>query len=196
MKVVFVIVQYGHLIIEPAVPSAESIDTGAVGNDWVRSCRNNSRCQGGAEKRVSGSPGLAASTPVHGIGWVTCLTDVNCLRHRKRTFGKVEWVLGHCLWRWAKRRHPGKSSQWIDRRYWHPIGGRKVFAADSGKRTRDGNVLWWQLVLPSSITIRRHVKIKAAANPFDPQWSDYFDDRAFFKQFGCHRQKTGYKPSR
>ena len=34
---------------------------------------------------------------------------------------------------------------------------------------------------PSDTKIRRHVKIKAEANPLDPQWRDYFEDRAFFK---------------
>ena len=69
MKAAFVIVQYEHLIIEPAVPSAESIGPGATGNGWVRSGRNNSRSPIGAETSASNSPGLAASRPVRGIGW-------------------------------------------------------------------------------------------------------------------------------
>jgi RNA-directed DNA polymerase len=113
----------------------------------------------------------------------------------KRTFWKVEWALGYCLWRWAKSRHPGKSAQWITRRYWHPLDGRKVFAADMGKRAQDGTIEWWRLVLPTTIAIRRHVKVKAAANPFDPQWRNYFEDRAFFKVFGIHRSQAELEPS-
>jgi hypothetical protein len=30
------------------------------------------------------------------------------------------------------------------------------------------------------------VKIKAAANPFDPQWRNYFEEREFFKWYGVH----------
>ena len=43
----------------------------------------------------------------------------------KGTFKKVEWVLWHSLWRWARRRHSGKRSRWLIQRYWHPLGGKK-----------------------------------------------------------------------
>jgi len=113
----------------------------------------------------------------------------------KRTFKKVQWALGSCLWQWAKRRHPGKSAKWIASRYWHQLGDRQVFAADTGKRATDGSILWWRFILPTDISIRRHVKVKAAANPFDPQWYDYFEERRFFKRFGIHRKEAGLKPS-
>ena len=108
-----------------------------------------------------------------------------------RTFRKVEWVLWQSLWRWAKRRHPGKSLNWIASRYWHRLGDRKVFAADTGKRTSDGQTVWMRLVNPAQTAIRRHVKIKADANPFDPRWRDYFEDRVFLKWYGVHRAKAG-----
>ena len=56
-----------------------------------------------------------------------------------------------------------------------------MFAADTGERTSDGKPNWWRLVMPTDIKIQRHVKVKRDANPFDPQWRDYFEDRAFFK---------------
>ena len=111
------------------------------------------------------------------------------------TFKKVEWVLRNSLWRWAKHRHPEKGAQWIFQRYWHPLGGRKVFAADTGKRTPGGKPLWLKLVNPTQISIRRHVKIRAEANPFAPCWWDYFEDRTFFKRFGIHRREAGLNPS-
>jgi hypothetical protein len=33
------------------------------------------------------------------------------------------------------------------------------------------------------------------ANPFDPKWRDYFEDRAFFKWFGVHRSEAPVKKS-
>ena len=111
------------------------------------------------------------------------------------TFRKVEWVLRNSLWRWAKRRHRGKSAQWVFQRYWQPLGGEKVFAADTGKRMPGGKPLWLKLVNPTEIGIRRHVKIRAEANPFAPCWRAYFEDRAFFKKFGIHRREAGLKPS-
>jgi RNA-directed DNA polymerase len=111
------------------------------------------------------------------------------------TFKKVEWVLRNSLWRWAKRRHRDKSAQWVFQRYWHPLGGEKVFAADTGQRAPGGKPLWLKLVNPTQTGIRRHVKIRAAANPFAPGWRAYFEDRAFFKKFGIHRREAGLKPS-
>jgi hypothetical protein len=39
--------------------------------------------------------------------------------------------------------------------------------------------------------IRRHVKIRRDANPFDPQWRDYLKESAFHKKFGITRQQAG-----
>jgi RNA-directed DNA polymerase len=113
----------------------------------------------------------------------------------KWTFKKVEWVLWHSLWRWARRRHSGKGSRWLIQRYWHRIGDKQVFAADSGKRMSNGKPIWLRLVTPVEISIRRHLKIRGEANPFDPRWWAYFEDRAFFKKFGIHRREAGLKPS-
>jgi RNA-directed DNA polymerase len=113
----------------------------------------------------------------------------------KRVFKKVEWVLWHCLWRWAKRRHPGKGHRWRVQRYWHLIGDKQVFAVSTGERTPSGQPLWFKLVQPTQISIRRHVKIRSAANPFAPSWFAYFEDRAFFKRFGIHRREAGLVPS-
>lgn len=113
----------------------------------------------------------------------------------KGTFKKVEWALWHSLWRWARRRHSGKRSRWLIQRYWHPLGGRNRFATATGKRTPGGKPLWLKLVSPTEISIRRHVKIRGEANPFDPRWRAYMEDRAFFRKFGIHRREAGLKPS-
>ena len=84
---------------------------------------------------------------------------------------------------------PHKSSRWIASQYWHRLNGRKVFAAQNGQRTRDGQTVWLRLVNPAETKIRRHVKIKAAANRFDPHWRSYFEERAFFKWYGVHRHE-------
>lgn len=119
-------------------------------------------------------------------GWV------NYHRHivANRAFATVEWVLWHSLWRWAKRRHSGKGSRWIIQRYWRPIGGKKVFAVDTGERMPNGKPVWLKLVNPMETSIRRHLKIRGGANPFDPRWSAYLEDRAFFKKFGIHRREA------
>jgi hypothetical protein len=55
--------------------------------------------------------------------------------------------------------------------------------------------VWLKLVYATDTKIRRHVKIRAEANPYDPDWRNYFVERAFFKKFGIHRQEAGIKPS-
>lgn len=122
------------------------------------------------------------------LGWV------NYHRHivATRTFRKVDLVIWHCLRRWARRRHHSKSTDWILRKYWHPVGGRSWrFAADNGKRTSEGKIEWLKLVCANKTIIRRHLKIKAEANPFDPCWRSYFEDRAFFKKLGLHLHEAG-----
>jgi len=125
-------------------------------------------------------------------GWANYHRHVSA----RATFWRVDHEIWQALWRWAKRRHPKKGSRWIWKRYFHFIGsstGR--FAADSGERLDSREIVWLQLVKASETPIRRLVKIRAEANPFDPYWSEYFEERAFFKKFGIHRHEAGIKPS-
>jgi len=125
-------------------------------------------------------------------GWVNYHRHIVALQ----TFKNVEKALWHTLWRWAKRRHPGRPHGWIARQYWR-FGGRRAweFAADTGERTPAGQPVWLRLVYPTETKIRRHVKIRADANPLDPQWRGYFEDRAFFKKLGIHRHEAGLSKS-
>jgi RNA-directed DNA polymerase len=38
-----------------------------------------------------------------------------------------------------------------------------------------------RLVNPSDIPIKRYVKVKSDANPFDPRWRVYFESRKRFR---------------
>ncbi len=102
----------------------------------------------------------------------------------KAAFAKVEMEIKNSLWFWAKRRHRNKTVQWITRRYWHQLDGWKVFAVDTGKCSSDGKVIWLKLFSPVRVPIRRHIKIKSDANPFDQNWRPYFEHRSVIKRFG------------
>jgi RNA-directed DNA polymerase len=114
----------------------------------------------------------------------------------KEAFERVDFEIWHAVWRWARRRHSSKGNRWVTKRYFHSIGGRNsMFAADTGERTSEGKPIWFKLVYASETKIRRHVKIRADANPFSPDWQDYFEERAFRKKFGIHRHEAGIKTS-
>lgn len=91
------------------------------------------------------------------------------------TFGVAQTRIWQSLWRWAKRRHPNKGRRWVAQRYWRLGKPKWVFATQ--ERQRDGTRKWVTLQNLAAVTIRRHAKVKADANPFDPKWESYFEER-------------------
>lgn len=94
----------------------------------------------------------------------------------KKTFSTVDHAIFEMLWRWAKRRHPTKGRRWVKEKYFHEIGSRKwAFSGEiEGKK---GEVLVIHLMEAAKIPIRRHRLIQGEANPYDPAWEAYFDER-------------------
>lgn len=102
-----------------------------------------------------------------------------------KTFRKVDHEIWFNLWRWAKWRHPNKTHGWIAKRYWRSVGGSNwAFAVETGERTKSGKPMIVRLALATDTKIRRHIKIRSDANPFDPRCDRYFEDRAFLKARG------------
>jgi RNA-directed DNA polymerase len=97
-----------------------------------------------------------------------------------KVFSYIDWRVYHMLWRWARRRHQNRSKHWIANRYWrvHPGGPWRftaVWKEKSGKRYE------LRLFHLSELPIRRHLKIRSAANPYSPSWQDYFAQRLAVK---------------
>ena len=94
----------------------------------------------------------------------------------KGTFKKVDHLIWKQLWQWACRRHPDKSRTWVKKRYFAQESNRNwVFRATV--KDDQGNSTYVRLVEASDVPIRRHRKIRADANPFDPSWDEYFAKR-------------------
>ncbi|OEZ53681.1 group II intron-encoded protein LtrA [Janthinobacterium sp. HH103] len=90
----------------------------------------------------------------------------------KQTFSRLESLLFWRLMRWAKRRHPTKSADWIRKKYWRTVGNRHwVFACQID--TEFGNKATMELYSLAGTAIERHIKIKGAFNPYDPSWEMY-----------------------
>ena len=101
----------------------------------------------------------------------------------KESFKFVDNEIWLSLWRWAKRRHPDKSPIWIKKKYFKTVGNRNwVFAAgDTERFYPDGKPHVASLFRAFNIPIRRHVKIRGEANPFDPEIETYFEERMMLK---------------
>jgi RNA-directed DNA polymerase len=91
------------------------------------------------------------------------------------TFSHIDYMVWTKLWRWARRRHPNKGVNWIKNRYFERQGSRDwIFACANMPDDLKYRPILFTL---TSIGIKRHVKIQGAANPFHPNWSEYFDRR-------------------
>jgi RNA-directed DNA polymerase len=83
------------------------------------------------------------------------------------TFSKVGYAIWRKLWRWARRRHSDKEGT----RSW-------VFAASERVK---GRMVIYRLYAVNRTKIVRHVRIREEANPFDPRWERYFEQRSLSK---------------
>jgi RNA-directed DNA polymerase len=126
-------------------------------------------------RRNSGAPADALIRQLNPVirGWA------NYHRHvvAKRAFSRADHAIFRLLWKWARRRHPRKGARWVKRRYFDRVGTRDWwFFAD--KQTRGGRTIRLRLVHATATPIRRHVKVRCEANPYDPADYEYFESRS------------------
>ena len=90
----------------------------------------------------------------------------------KETFNYVDYRVWKLLWKWCRRRHLNRHKRWIKGKYFKRVGSRNwTFSGvlPSGQLTT--------LIYASDIPIRRHTKIRAESNPYDPKDEIYFESR-------------------
>lgn len=108
-------------------------------------------------------------------GWVNYYK--NCVA--SDTFRKADYLIFEKLWQWAKRRHPKKGKYWIADRYFTRVKNRNwCFVANFKKGKTDDRIALKRLY---DTKITRYVKVKGEANPFDPEWTEYFEKRKTYK---------------
>ena len=90
----------------------------------------------------------------------------------KTTFSKIDHILTNQLKRWSYRRHTNKSREWIKNKYFIKVGNRDWIFGFKYKDCEKGAI--FTLMKLADIPIRRHVKVKCEANPYDPTWDAYF----------------------
>ncbi len=93
-----------------------------------------------------------------------------------RTFARVDDLIFRKLWHWARRRHATKGARWVKEKYFTRRGHDDwVFhgiAVDGLGRKQP-----IYLYNTAQTGIRRHVKVQGKANPYDPTWECYFEER-------------------
>jgi len=144
----------GKLLIKPSKQSVE---------DFLAKVRATIK----ANQHVSAGQLVGILNPMI-RGWA------NYHRHvvSKKIFQKVDHEIVQALWRWAKRRHRNKSARWVRAKY---FGRNWVFFGQV--RDRDDTRRRVELFRAAKVPIVRHVKVRAAANPYDPKWERYFEKR-------------------
>jgi len=156
----------GKLLIKPAQKSAKRL------LNRVRETIN-------SDRHVSAGLLIARLNPII-RGWAQYHRHVVS----KHIFGKIDHEIFQAIWRWAKRRHPNKGKRWVKQKYFRMIGGRDwVFYGDlDGKELR--------LFSATRVAIKRHIKIRGQANPYDPNWELYFEERLAAKMV---KDLVGYR---
>ena len=90
----------------------------------------------------------------------------------KETFTRMEYLIFRSLWRWAKRRHRGKNTEWVRKKYFASVGTRNwVFGTNALDKA--GERYWMELYSIPSMPIRRHTKVRGDYHPFDPAQEMY-----------------------
>lgn len=102
----------------------------------------------------------------------------NYYRHvvSSKVFSKLDDAIFKTLYRWVRRRHQNQNASGCYEKYFkHPMPVRWWLHAKN--RTTDGKVMLTKLFKLSKVKIRRHLKIKAAATPYDSAYTSYFSQR-------------------
>jgi len=102
------------------------------------------------------------------------------LYHRHAVSGEIFHAVDHeifkAIWSWSQRRHRNKTRWWIKEKYFPDTGpNRWVFTGVL--KNDEGQTKVVRLFAASSVRIERHTKIRAEANPYDPAWEPYFENR-------------------
>jgi RNA-directed DNA polymerase len=98
----------------------------------------------------------------------------------KRTYAYVDDQIFHMTWKWCLRRHPHKPRKWVKDKYFKRFGNVDwVFTG--GLKDGKGGSRPICLQAAARVSIQRHVKICGGANPYDPEWEEYFEERLYRK---------------
>lgn len=106
------------------------------------------------------------------VGWCNYYKNVVS----SQTFSHIDYRVFKLITFWTRRRHPNKGKYWINRKYFTSYGLNN-WRFHANFKDKNGIVKPVLLKLASHTNIKRHVKIRGAANPFNPEYKTYFEQR-------------------
>lgn len=93
-------------------------------------------------------------------GWCNYYSSVTS----KKIFSRLYSLVFHKLLKWGKRRHRQKGMKWVISKYFHTVKGDNwIFSTRNG----DSDLI---LRKHNDTAIKRYVKVKGKASPFDGNW--------------------------
>jgi len=90
-----------------------------------------------------------------------------------KAFNRIDSYVFEQLWRMVKRRHQNKTKGWLFKKYWS-AAGKHLFSITHNYKEKTRILKVFRV---SSLGIKRHIKIKADANPYLPEFGYYFWQR-------------------
>lgn len=93
----------------------------------------------------------------------------------KEIFCDIDKVVFDTIWRMLRGKHPNKNVTWIREKYFAQIGTRN-WCFFCKVQTQKGPKLY-TLTRAAYTPIRRHIKIKGRATPYDSDFEDYLNRR-------------------
>ena len=114
----------------------------------------------------------------------------NYYRHAvsSRAFNSIDHYVFQTIWRELRRRHPKKSASWKRVQYFPPKGrNRWILSGEEREKHRNRRHFLFQM---GSLKIKRHIKLKSKATPFDPAYTEYLRRRGGIKKTTRIREKV------
>lgn len=111
------------------------------------------------------------------VGWC------NYYRHSvaSKVFSYVDGQIFKALWRSLRKKHSNKGANWIYQKYFQNHRSSRKWQFHAKIKDSKQNTAYIDLKKAGDTKIKRHIKIREEANPYDPNYFDYFKRREEYK---------------
>ena len=89
---------------------------------------------------------------------------------------------------WLQREHRSKTWAWIRKRYRGRFKGRIEFGCYYTKVSGEQKLI--RLFKAADLPVRYHIKVQSDANPYDPAYSEYFEQREWKRRVMASRDRA------